>query len=1198
MARPESDVSMMSGPSTPSLQRASVVGDVQPGDAPSATVQPRVFKASSLSEADLQSISNLTRQLSESTYLYESHVNLIRLLRQGFLSHVAPPDGTDNFNDPNDYPLLHDLRQAREAMDTRFPVGEQFWVEWLQDECMLASSIEDRVAVMELCKKAVAEEVGSVPIWRLYGDWMWLLFKKSHNIEGVYGDCSFEQGDIVGRTLADQAWTEEDVMVGQEIFSWDAVLDVWQQGVKATEWHINDSQIIWNPYMELVLYDFSLAQADPSSSERLGKPRKLFMERLRQPHATWDETFQMFSSFVSQKQGSDSYEQTMLEVKNKAKKAKHEYELRQQREFNLAQAFELQDFKAEQELMIEYLEWESGQHKKKTAPVFSRDLFGALCERANLRFPSQSELWEDHLDLLMEQPDGLEATLGLVQRATRHCPWSGGLWARRLHTLEAAKRPFEELEAVKHLATSSGLLEEIGELDELVKVYTAWCGYLRRRAFSSGATEDERDIAEVAIRSAIESVQQAGEKRYGKDNFKGDPYFRTDRLYLKFLALADDYAEGRRMWQRLSIALGDQHEFWSVYYLWEMTTWGIERGKQLATGGPPPPPDHATAVLQRAIRRPNVEWPEKLIDNYLHHCNQHESIEKLLDATIETRRVHKQVAKRRAKEAADFANAQQQIVQKQELQSRSARVDRSENHASRAKRKHEGDMGADEPVKRIKDEGEPFASQPEPLGDASSSATSQLKRDREHTTVFVHHLPPRVAESQVQKYFRDCGNILSLALVHEDEKDESTATIEFESKEDVLTAQTKAKKSFDGYEIDVSVGTRTTLWVTNYPPEADERYIRDLFKSYGDIVEVRLPSLKFNSQRRFCYVQFLTAAQAQSATELDGKALGGPFTLSAKISDPIAKHQRTGAMYEGRELYVGNVQRSASEDDVKAFFSKYGMVEQVRIPRSLNNKSKGHAFICFTDKEGAEAALELNLKEFMGRILKVALARPNAHGSKMKATTVISTPSAAESPGSMVSEEYQVPSGPARERSIALLNLPDTINAARIRTLVEPHAALKKIILRPDHQGAILELEDAAGVGKVHMALEGTEAAPGRSMHVGTVKELLKSKEEIKSEGQQKGGEAKPKPKDNSLKLLQPLKRPGLGAAARGGAKGRGRGGFFKPAGASGKNPNGTAETAQEGGEKKGKSQADFRAMIASNNNSGDRDEVDDPIEE
>ena len=69
----------------------------------------------------------------------------------------------------------------------------------------------------------------------------------------------------------------------------------------------------------------------------------------------------------------------------------------------------------------------------------------------------------------------------------------------------------------------------------------------------------------------------------------------------------------------------------------------------------------------------------------------------------------------------------------------------------------------------------------------------------------------------------------SLTLTKEDDSLSATATIEFETKEDVLTAQTRDRKIFDGNTIEVQVGTGTTLFVTNFPASADEDYIRNLF---------------------------------------------------------------------------------------------------------------------------------------------------------------------------------------------------------------------------------------------------------------------------------------------------------------------------------------------------------------------------------
>ena len=113
---------------------------------------------------------------------------------------------------------------------------------------------------------------------------------------------------------------------------------------------------------------------------------------------------------------------------------------------------------------------------------------------------------------------------------------------------------------------------------------------------------------------------------------------------------------------------------------------------------------------------------------------------------------------------------------------------------------------------------------------------------------------------------------------------------------------------------------------------------------------MRFPSLKANTHRRFCYVQFKSAAQAKAATEMNGEALDEKRKLIVKISDPGRKQDRTGAIYDGRELHLLNVDWSATEDDIHEIFTKYGKVEKVRIPRNVDGRSKGFAFVVFSNK--------------------------------------------------------------------------------------------------------------------------------------------------------------------------------------------------------------------------------------------------------
>jgi hypothetical protein len=130
----------------------------------------------------------------------------------------------------------------------------------------------------------------------------------------------------------------------------------------------------------------------------------------------------------------------------------------------------------------------------------------------------------------------------------------------------------------------------------------------------------------------------------------------------------------------------------------------------------------------------------------------------------------------------------------------------------------------------------------------------------------------------------------------------------------------------------------------------------------GEVVDVRFPSLKYNTHRRFCYVQFGSAGEARAAAKLDGTKVGDDLHLVAKISDPSKKQERHGAVHEGREIHVSNLDWKATEDDLKELFSKYGQVEVARIPTKVDGGSKGFGFVAFSTKVRCHLYYRLNCR--------------------------------------------------------------------------------------------------------------------------------------------------------------------------------------------------------------------------------------------
>ena len=79
-----------------------------------------------------------------------------------------------------------------------------------------------------------------------------------------------------------------------------------------------------------------------------------------------------------------------------------------------------------------------------------------------------------------------------------------------------------------------------------------------------------------------------------------------------------------------------------------------------------------------------------------------------------------------------------------------------------------------------------------------------------------------------------------------------------------------------------------------------------------------------------------------------------------------------------KNIFVGNLDFSATESAVRALFEPYGNVERVSVVTDRDTgRSRGFAFVEMTDSAEAEKAIAaLNGKELGGRALNINEARP------------------------------------------------------------------------------------------------------------------------------------------------------------------------------------------------------------------------------
>jgi RNA recognition motif-containing protein len=88
--------------------------------------------------------------------------------------------------------------------------------------------------------------------------------------------------------------------------------------------------------------------------------------------------------------------------------------------------------------------------------------------------------------------------------------------------------------------------------------------------------------------------------------------------------------------------------------------------------------------------------------------------------------------------------------------------------------------------------------------------------------------------------------------------------------------------------------------------------------------------------------------------------------------------------YNVKNIFVGNLDFSATESSVRALFEPYGKVDRVNLVTDRDTgRSRGFAFVEMADSAEADRAIAaLNGAELEGRALNVNEARPKTEGGR------------------------------------------------------------------------------------------------------------------------------------------------------------------------------------------------------------------------
>lgn len=178
---------------------------------------------------------------------------------------------------------------------------------------------------------------------------------------------------------------------------------------------------------------------------------------------------------------------------------------------------------------------------------------------------------------------------------------------------------------------------------------------------------------------------------------------------------------------------------------------------------------------------------------------------------------------------------------------------------------------------------------------------------------------------------------------------------------------------------------------------------------------------------------------------------------------------------------------------MKALFEPYGKIVSLRMPSTISPRHHdGIAFIEFETADSAQQALELQGQVLKKLALEVSISKPRPRNKSRKPPVQNNSSRELDSHMGADNTTQEMPSrSDITAKTLGVMSLPDTVSEDQLRSIFEVFGALRKITLRPDHSGAIVEYDNQVDAGKAALALEG-HMVSGRQIEIGTYEDLMR----------------------------------------------------------------------------------------------------------
>ncbi|XP_067938564.1 squamous cell carcinoma antigen recognized by T-cells 3-like [Watersipora subatra] len=826
---------------------------------------------------------NLEAQIKENPYFYDGYKELLTIYK--------------NLGE------LEQLTNVRKSFSHHFPLTQDLWLDWINDEKALISTSHDKNNLLELFKKAVDDYI-CVDLWIEYG--------------------SYAMG------LLDS----------------DKCREIMGEAIQTAGYHTTEGKLLWDLQLE---YETALLQSMqppagscPSTEQQnlitaqTKRVDNLYKSLIVTPLVGIQAALGEYEQWLGEGIPSELQEQHAKAVEILDNCSKHERELAEaQGEESRGQAY--------QSYITSYL----AHHSDLTACV--RCLF----ERAIVNNCLNQDLWikyTTYLEMKREPPSRL---ISVYKRSVRNCPWSGALWVAYTLCCEKLGDALEVLTGHLETALQSGLLTS----QDFLSVWTTYCDVIRRKI--DWAHPDQRlldslrDTFERAIEHLLKYYGEEGdsecvlprywamiEAKHCNNTDKAREIWnetmtgwRHDKAaaWLEFVSFERQYGDQKhciKVLQRALKAVTDWPESLCSEYLRFVREEGTLDQLYVAQA--------RVADVRQKIAQDETKRKPKFERRPLNKpkTSQRGKPNKAGDKLPSKNKQNKTSPIKVRQKAVNEDNVGQEGLEasrktagtiNEEMTNQSSKVnqepiiykrkrDQGENKSAsnvaasaEFKAPSSGDFKVPQAPAHSKFHTELQSSDQPPLKktktDLGSAETSDYS-STDNTTVFVSNLSYTTTEEQLQERFSQCGQVKEVRLMKSrGDKSKGFAYVEFSTIEPVVSALKLDRADVQGRPMYVSPCNqkrsgntpklkyetgmeKCKLFVSGLNYDLTKEQVEAEFAKHGKVKDVRIVTYKGGKSKGLAYVEFFNEVDARQALlALDNTQLMD-FTIKVAISNP------------------------------------------------------------------------------------------------------------------------------------------------------------------------------------------------------------------------------------------------------------------------------------------------------------------------